>query len=48
MDTEKIRGMEKTFRIRVGTYRLISHVDDAEKTVYVTHAEARKKAYTRR
>ena len=47
MDTEKIKGLEKTFRIRVGSFRLIFHVDDAEKTVYVTHAEARKKAYTK-
>lgn len=47
MDVEKIKGMEKTFRIRIGKHRIIFHVDDAEKTIYVTHAEARKKAYTR-
>jgi mRNA interferase RelE/StbE len=47
MDAEKIRGLEKTFRIRVGKYRIIFHVDTAEKTIYVTHAEARKKAYTK-
>jgi mRNA-degrading endonuclease RelE of RelBE toxin-antitoxin system len=47
MDIEKIRGLEKTFRIRIGKYRIIFHVDTSEKTVYVTHAEARKKAYTK-
>lgn len=45
MDTEKIKGLEKTFRIRIGNHRLIFHVDDAEKTIYVTHVETRKKAY---
>jgi mRNA-degrading endonuclease RelE of RelBE toxin-antitoxin system len=47
MDVEKIKGMQKTFRIRVGKLRIIFHVDDAEKTIYVTHAEGRKKAYTK-
>jgi len=45
MDVEKIKGLEKTFRIRVGTYRIIFQVDTKEKVVYVTHVEARKKAY---
>lgn len=48
MDVEKIRGMDKTFRIRFGTCRIIFFVDDAERTIFVTHAEARKKAYTKR
>jgi mRNA-degrading endonuclease RelE of RelBE toxin-antitoxin system len=46
MDAEKIRGSEKTFRIRVSKYRIIFHVIATEKTIYVTHAETRKKAYT--
>jgi mRNA-degrading endonuclease RelE of RelBE toxin-antitoxin system len=45
MDTEKIKGLERTFRVRAGKYRIIFYVDHAEKTIYVTHAEARKKAY---
>ena len=45
MDTEKIKGLERTFRVRIGKYRIIFYVDQAEKTIYVTHAEARKKAY---
>jgi mRNA-degrading endonuclease RelE of RelBE toxin-antitoxin system len=47
MDTEKTKGLERTFRIRAGKYRIIFYVDNAEKTIYVTHAEARKKAYER-
>ena len=47
MDIEKIKGLEKTFRIRIGKYRIIFQVDKIEKTVYITHAEARKKAYTK-
>ena len=46
MDIKKIKGLEKTFRIRIGKYRIIFQVDKIEKTIYITHAEARKKAYT--
>ena len=45
MDVEKIKRLEKTFRLRIGKYRIIFHVDNAEKTIYVTHAETRKKIY---
>ncbi len=45
MDIEKIKGLKRTFRIRTGKYRIIFHVENIEKTVYVTHVEARKKAY---
>jgi len=47
MDVEKIKGLKKTFRIRIGKYRIIFHVDKTEKTIYVAHAEIRKKAYKR-
>lgn len=47
MDAEKIRGLERTFRVRTGKHRIIFYVDNVEKTIYVTHAEARKKAYER-
>ena len=47
MDIEKIKGLEKAFRIRIGKYRIIFKVDKTEKTIYITHAEARKKAYTK-
>ena len=45
MDTEKLKGLERTFRVRAGKYRIIFYVDNAEKTIYITHTEARKKAY---
>lgn len=44
-DVEKVRGLDKTFRIRIRKYRIIFHVDKKEKTIYVTHAEARKRVY---
>jgi len=47
MDVEKIKGLERTFRIRIGNYRIIFHVDKTEKTIYVAHIEARKRAYER-
>lgn len=46
MDTKKIKGLDKTFRIRIGKYRIIFHVDKDKKTIYVTHAETRKKVYS--
>jgi mRNA interferase RelE/StbE len=45
MNTEKVKGLEKTFRIRIGKYRVIFFVDKTERTIYVTHAEARKRVY---
>jgi len=46
MDIKKIKGLQKTFRIRIGNYRIIFHVDKSKKTIYVTHAETRKKVYS--
>ena len=45
MDVEKIKGLEKTFRIRIRKYRIIFRVNKTEKTIYVTHTEARKRVY---
>ena len=47
MDTEVIRGVKNTFRLRIGTYRIIFFVDKADATIYVTDIKARKKAYTK-
>ncbi|MGB9854197.1 MAG: type II toxin-antitoxin system RelE family toxin [Candidatus Bathyarchaeales archaeon] len=47
MDIEKIKGLERAFRIRIGKYRIIFYVDKTEKTIYVTRVETRKKAYKR-
>ena len=45
MNTEKIHGVEKTFRLRVGGYRVKFFVDKSERIIYVTDVKARKKAY---
>jgi mRNA interferase RelE/StbE len=45
MDVETIRGLVKTFRIRLGQYRIMFSVDKPEKTIYVTHLDSRKKIY---
>ena len=45
IDVEKVKGLEKTFRIRIGRYRIIFFVDKTERTIYVTHAGTRKKIY---
>ena len=41
MDTEKIQGAEKRFRLRIGKYRIKFYVDKSNRTIYV------KKAYTK-
>jgi mRNA-degrading endonuclease RelE of RelBE toxin-antitoxin system len=48
MDIEKIQGLEKTFRIRIGKYRIIFHFDSEENKIYVTHVDTRKTAYAKR
>jgi mRNA-degrading endonuclease RelE of RelBE toxin-antitoxin system len=48
MDSEKIKGAENTFRLRIGRYRIKFFVDKRDGTIYVTHIEARKKAYAKK
>ena len=45
MNVAAIRGADKTFRVRVGRYRIIFAVDKEESTIYVTHLDSRKKVY---
>lgn len=45
MDVGTIRGLEKTFRIRVGRFRIIFSVIKKENTIYVTHLDTRKRIY---
>ena len=45
MDVATIRGMNRTFRIRVGRYRIIFTVEKVENTIYVTHLDTRKRVY---
>jgi mRNA-degrading endonuclease RelE of RelBE toxin-antitoxin system len=48
MEIEKIKGIEKTFRIRIGKYRVVFYVDNVENKIYVTNIDARKNAYKKR
>lgn len=45
MDVASIKGVDKTFRIRIGRYRIIFTVDKEENTIYVTHLDTRKRIY---
>lgn len=45
MDVEKLEGVERTFRVRIGRYRLIFHVDKRERVIYVTHLGTRESIY---
>jgi mRNA-degrading endonuclease RelE of RelBE toxin-antitoxin system len=47
MDVEMIRGVKNTFRLRIGSYRIIFFVDKVDATIYVTDIKARKKAYVK-
>jgi mRNA interferase RelE/StbE len=41
----KLRGEERTYRIRVGQYRVVYEVDDDNRTVLITRVRHRKDAY---
>ncbi len=45
LDVQKLEGIERTFRVRIGQYRLISHVDKKERVVFVTHFGKRESIY---
>jgi mRNA-degrading endonuclease RelE of RelBE toxin-antitoxin system len=45
MDIQIIRGVKNTFRLRIGSYRIIFFVDKVNATIYVTDIKARKKVY---
>jgi len=45
MDVVKLEGLEKTFRIRVGDYRIIFFVDKRNRLIYVTHLGKRESIY---
>lgn len=45
LDVEKLEGLERTFRIRVGDFRIIFYVDKREKVIYVTHIGLRGAIY---
>jgi len=45
LDVEKLQGIERTFRVRVGRYRFIFYVDKKERTIFVTHLGKRESIY---
>lgn len=42
---KRIRGVDDTYRIRVGDYRVLYDVDDASRSVLVLRVQHRKDAY---
>ena len=47
LDVEKLEGLERSYRIRVGDYRIIFVVDKKEKMIFVTHIGKRGSIYKR-
>lgn len=45
LDVQKMEGLERTFRLRVGGYRVIFSVVKNERAVFVTKIEKRESAY---
>ena len=46
--SSKLRGMDKTFRIRVGDYRIVYEVDSREHVIDVLHVAHRRDVYRQR
>ena len=46
MDSKRLD--DATYRVRVGDYRIVYHVNDAEHTVLVTRIRHRREVYRRR
>jgi mRNA interferase RelE/StbE len=42
---KKLKGGDREWRIRVGAYRIVYEVDDADKTVDVTRIAHRREVY---
>jgi mRNA interferase RelE/StbE len=42
---KKLRGGDKEWRIRIGNYRVVYEIDDADKTIDVTRIAHRREAY---
>jgi mRNA interferase RelE/StbE len=41
----KLEGEEDTYRIRVGNYRIVYEINDANKTVFITCVRHHREAY---
>ncbi len=42
---KKLKGYDKTYRIRVGDYRIIYNIEDQEKLILILNSIHRKDAY---
>lgn len=47
-DSQKLVDTERTFRIRVGDYRVVYQLDDGNKAVLIEHIRHRKDVYRKR
>lgn len=45
LDVEKLEGLERGYRIRLGEYRIIFVVDKRDKTIFITHIGKRESIY---
>lgn len=45
LDVKKLGGFDRAFRVRVGSYRIIFHVNKQERTIFVTNIEKRESVY---
>lgn len=45
LDVKKLEGFDRAFRVRVGSYRIIFHVNKQERTIFVTNIEKRESVY---
>jgi len=44
-DLKKIQGIEHTYRIRIGEYRVIYYIEKDKKKIHILKLETRKKVY---
>lgn len=45
VDLKKLKGLENTWRLRVGSWRVILKVDQEQEIIYVLHVKHRREAY---
>lgn len=41
----KLQGMKGTYRIRIGDYRILYHIDDADQLITILRIKHRREAY---
>ena len=45
LDVEKLEGLKRAYRVRVGEYRITFLVDKEDRTIYITHIGRRESIY---